>query len=242
MSEVVTLVIDGKDVAASSEQSVLSAANENGIRIPTLCHLEGLSDVGACRLCMVQVEGTSKLLPACVTSVEEGMKVTTTSERLVAYRRGIVELFFLERNHICAVCVANKHCQLQAHASELGLDHFELPPMHPELDVDATHERFILDHNRCILCTRCVRVCDEIEGAHTWDIRGRGADARLVSDLGTPWGSSTTCTSCGKCVQVCPTGALSEKGRSVAEGKARRPYLPYLVAKQRRGNDRTARR
>jgi bidirectional [NiFe] hydrogenase diaphorase subunit len=236
VSEVRTLVIDGKDIAATSDQSVLSAAEENGIRIPTLCHLDGLSEVGACRLCLVEVEGTAKLLPACTTAVEEGMKVTTTSERLIAYRQEIIELFFVERNHVCSVCVANNHCELQAQAAELDVTHFELPALHPDLDVDATHERFILDHNRCILCTRCVRVCDEIEGAHTWDIRGRGASARLVSDFGTPWGDSTTCTSCGKCVQVCPTGALSEKGRSVAEAKAHRPYLPYLVAKHRRGS------
>ncbi|HMK95995.1 MAG TPA: bidirectional hydrogenase complex protein HoxU [Acidimicrobiales bacterium] len=234
MSEVRTLVIDGKDVAASSDETVLSAAKENGIRIPTLCHLDGLSDVGACRLCMVEVEGSRKLLPACATKVEEGMRVTTQSDRLIAYRRNIIELFFLERNHICAVCVANNHCELQAQARELSLTHFELPALHPELAVDATHERFVLDQNRCILCTRCVRVCDEIEGAHTWDISGRGVASRLVSDLGTPWGSSTTCTSCGKCVQVCPTGALFEKGRSVAEPKPRRPYVPYLVKAQRR--------
>ena len=187
MSEVRTLAIDGKDVAATADQSVLSAAKENGVHIPTLCHLEGLSDVGACRLCLVEVEGNPKLLPACTTKVEEGMKVTTSSERLVAYRRDIIELFFLERNHICAVCVANNHCELQDQARELQLTHFELPPLHPELTVDATHERFVLDQNRCILCTRCVRVCDEIEGAHTWDIQGRGANARLVCDLGTPW-------------------------------------------------------
>ena len=238
MSEVRTLVIDGKDVAATEDQSVLSAARESGVIIPTLCHLEGLSDVGACRLCLVEVEGSSKLLPACTTKVEEGMKVTTSSERLAAYRRTIIELFFLERNHVCAVCVANNHCELQEKARELQVTHFELPPLHPEVAVDASHERFVLDQNRCILCTRCVRVCDEIEGAHTWDIRGRGANARLVSDLGTPWGSSTTCTSCGKCVQVCPTGALFEKGRSVSEAKARRPYLPYLIKHRGEGRER----
>jgi bidirectional [NiFe] hydrogenase diaphorase subunit len=236
LSEVRTLVIDGKDVAATSDQSILSAARENSIHIPTLCHLEGLSEVGACRLCVVEVEGSAKLLAACATKVEEGMRVTTASERLMGYRRNIVELFFVERNHVCAVCVANNNCELQDQASYLGLTHFDLAPLHPELSVDATHERFVLDQNRCILCTRCVRVCDEIEGAHTWDIQGRGANARLVSDLGTPWGSSGTCTSCGKCVQVCPTGALFEKGRSVSEPKTRRPYMPYLMRAQRQGS------
>ena len=100
--------------------------------------------------------------------------------------------------------------------------------------MDATHERFGIDHNRCILCTRCVRVCDEVEGAHTWDVMVRGTEARIITDLGTPWGQSATCTSCGKCVQVCPTGALFEKGRSVAEARRRRPYLPYLVAREGR--------
>ena len=234
MAEVKVLDIDGKDVAAASDQTVLAAARENGVHIPTLCHLDGLSEVGACRLCMVEVEGSPRLFPACTTRVEEGMRVTTSSPRLEEYRRRVIELFFLERNHICAVCVANNNCELQSRAREVGLGHFELPPLHPQLDVDASHERFVLDHNRCILCTRCVRVCDEVEGAHTWDVMGRGTGARLVTDLGTPWGASTTCTSCGKCVQVCPTGALFEKGRSVSEPKARRPYLPYLVARQGR--------
>jgi len=234
MSEVRTLVIDGRDIAAGSHESILAVARDNGIAIPTLCHLEGLTDVGACRLCMVEVKGSAKLLPACTTRLEEGMEVTTTSQRLMEYRQTIIEMFFLERNHVCAVCVANNNCELQNQARVLGVDHFELAPLHPDVSVDATHERFVLDQNRCILCTRCVRVCDEIEGAHTWDIRGRGWGSRLVSDLGAPWGSSSTCTSCGKCVQVCPTGALFEKGRSVSEPKARRPYLPYLVGQGRR--------
>lgn len=231
---VLTLVIDGQDVAGSTGQSVLEVARENGIDIPTLCHMDGLSEVGACRLCMVEIAGQRRLQPACVTSIEEGMSVVTNSERLLAYRRQVIELFYQERNHICAVCVANHHCELQDMAQEVGLTHLELPSLHPECGVDATHERFMLDHNRCILCTRCVRVCAEVEGSHTWDVLGRGTGARLIADLGVPWGESTTCTSCGKCVQVCPTGALSEKGRSVAEAKRRRPYLPYLVARNGR--------
>ncbi|MGD1033136.1 MAG: bidirectional hydrogenase complex protein HoxU [Candidatus Dormibacteria bacterium] len=231
---VLTLVIEGQDVAGPAGRTILQVANENGVAIPTLCHLEGLSDVGACRLCMVEVEGQRKLLPACVTTIEEGMKVTVNSDRLMAYRRRIVELLFTERNHVCSVCVADRNCELQDLSVEFGLTHFELPQLHPKASVDATHERFGIDHNRCILCTRCVRVCDEVEGAHTWDVMGRGTEARIITDMGTPWGQSATCTSCGKCVQVCPTGALFEKGRSVGEARRRRPYLPYLVAREGR--------
>ncbi len=223
-----TLVIDGTAVAGADGQTILEVASENGIRIPTLCHLDGLSDVGACRLCVVEVAGSPRLFPACVTQVSEGMAVTTRSDRLDDYRRTIIEMLFVERNHVCAVCVANNNCELQDWAERLGITHLDLPLLAPRAEVDATHDRFVIDHNRCILCTRCVRVCDEIEGAHTWDVMGRGTNARLVTDLGTPWGESDTCTSCGKCVQVCPTGALFEKGRSVAEAKQRRPFLPYL--------------
>jgi bidirectional [NiFe] hydrogenase diaphorase subunit len=161
------------------------------------------------------------------------MEVTTTSERLEHYRRGIVELLFAERNHVCSVCVSNGHCELQSMAQKLGITHIHYPYRFPNAEVDASHDRFIVDHNRCILCTRCVRVCDEIEGAHTWDVMGRGIDSQVITDLNQPWGSSDTCTSCGKCVQVCPTGALFEKGRSVAEMEKRREFLPYLQLMRR---------
>jgi bidirectional [NiFe] hydrogenase diaphorase subunit len=163
-----------------------------------------------------------------VTRVAEGREVVTNSEVLVTYRKRLLELFFSERNHICAVCVSNGHCELQSLAQTLQVDHIEVPYRHPRLPVDASHERFVIDHNRCILCTRCVRVCDEIEGAHTWDVMGRGINARVITDLNQPWGESESCTSCGKCVHVCPTGALVEKGRSVAEMTKRRQFLPYL--------------
>jgi bidirectional [NiFe] hydrogenase diaphorase subunit len=145
-------------------------------------------------------------------------------------------MMFMERNHVCAVCVANNHCELQDTADELGVTHFDLPRISPKVDIDASHRLFAIDHNRCILCLRCVRVCDEIEGAHTWDIMHRGLETRVQTDMGIPWGESTTCTSCGKCVQVCPTGALFEKGRAVARGsKTRRPFLPWMkvVAEER---------
>jgi bidirectional [NiFe] hydrogenase diaphorase subunit len=224
-----TLKIDGKDFSARQDETILAVARQNKIFIPTLCDLRGLSTVGACRLCLVEVKGSNKLLPACVTRVEEGMEVTTTSERLDRYRRSILELLFTERNHICSVCVSNGHCELQTLAQRLQITHVHFPYRYPKVQVDGSHDRFIVDHNRCILCTRCVRVCEEIEGAHTWDVMGRGIDAKVITDLNQPWGSSETCTGCGKCVHVCPTGALFEKGRSVAEMLKRRQFLPYLT-------------
>ena len=226
---VFTLVIDGKDVSAREDESVLQVARENGIPLPTLCALEGLSDIGACRLCLVEVEGVNKLLPACVTKVAEGMKVTTQSERLAKYRKMIVELLLSERNHICSVCVSNGLCDLQTQAQSLGVTHVRYSYLYPALPFDGSHRRFRMDHNRCILCTRCVRVCDEIEGAHTWDVMGRGINARVITDLNQPWGEAESCTSCGKCVQVCPTGALSDKGRAVGEMDKKRQFLPYLA-------------
>ena len=224
-----TLRINGADVAANEGQSILAVATENGIQIPTMCHLDGLSDIGSCRLCVVQVAGSNKLTPACTTAVTEGMEVTTDSEELRAYRQTITEMMFLERNHVCAVCVANNHCELQDLADGLQVDHFELPVINAAVGIDASHPLFAIDHNRCIMCVRCVRVCGEIEGAHTWGVMGSGISERVVTDMGTPWGESPTCTSCGKCVQVCPTGALFEKGRAIGEGsKQRRPFLPYL--------------
>jgi bidirectional [NiFe] hydrogenase diaphorase subunit len=224
-----TLVVDGKAITALEGQTIFAAAWDSGIRIPRLCHLGALSSPGACRLCLVEVEGQKKLQPACLTKVAEEMEVRTDTPALREHRKLIVELLFAERNHVCAVCVVNGACELQQLAADLGVDHIRFQPQYPTLAVDISHERFGVDHNRCILCTRCVRVCDEIEGAHTWDVAGRGRDSRVVSDLGEPWGESSSCTGCGKCVQVCPTGALFLKGKTVAEMRKDRGFLRYIL-------------
>ncbi len=222
-----TLLINDQEVSARSGQTILEVARENDIYIPTLCHLDGLTDVGACRLCVVEIKGNNKLFAACVTTVFEGMEVSTETERLRRHRRTILELLFAERNHVCSVCVSNGHCDLQAMAQQQGLTHVRLPYRNPELTVDASHERFTVDHNRCILCTRCVRVCAEVEGAHVWDVMGRGINSMVITDLHEDWGKSS-CTRCGKCVQVCPTGALFDKSKIGSNHPKYPDFLPYL--------------
>lgn len=225
MQDKITLTIDGQSYDAQPGETILDVARANGVYIPTLCHFPGLSSVGACRLCVVEAKGVPRLLPACVTRVAEGMTITTQSPRLVNYRRMIIELLLAERNHICAMCVSSGHCELQTLAQRLGVTHTRFPYRYPALPVDATHPRFVYDPNRCVVCTRCVRVCAEVEGACTWNVSQRGIHSMLMTDLNQAWGDSPTCTSCGKCVHVCPTGALYEKGKSCGEMVKRRNII-----------------
>jgi bidirectional [NiFe] hydrogenase diaphorase subunit len=209
---VCTLRIDGTDIAVATGTTVLAAARQAGLRIPTLCQHDGISAVGACRLCVVEIEGHDRPMAACVTQATEGLQIRTNSPRLQEIRRTVVEMVFTEGNHVCAVCIANGDCELQDLAVAVGMDHSRLPYRFPQRGVDLSHPRFGLDHNRCVLCTRCVRVCDEVEGAHVWDVGWRGEHCRIIAGLDQPWGEVESCTHCGKCVQVCPTGALFPQG------------------------------
>ncbi|MBI4874628.1 MAG: bidirectional hydrogenase complex protein HoxU [Acidobacteria bacterium] len=227
-----SLRIDGELVSAAEGQTILEAARAAGKHIPTLCYLKGLTATGACRLCIVEVSGVNRLLPACTTPIQDGMSVTTNSQKLNRYRRIAVELLLTERNHYCSVCVSNGQCELQSMAQSLGVTHARYPYTYPKLAADVSHERFVLDHNRCILCTRCVRVCSEVEGAHVWDIGSRGITSVLIAELNRPWGDSRNCTNCGKCVQACPTGALAEKGFATGEMTKRNDNISRLAVRQ----------
>ena len=229
----VKLKIDGVEVNAAEGTTILKAAKASGIIIPTLCSLEGLTAYGGCRLCLVEVSGTPKLFPACTTPVGPGMEVTTQSDKLHEYRKLAVQLLLAERTHICSVCVADDHCELQAMANQLGVDHVMFERHWSCDEVDSTHDFLVIDRNRCILCTRCIRVCDQIEGVHTLDLKLRGKDTQVIMDLDENWGKACSCTSCRKCAKVCPVGAIYVEGEPVEHTK-NRDIAEFIVDRRSR--------
>jgi formate dehydrogenase major subunit len=213
----ITLTINGKKVQGREGNTVLEVCEANDIYVPTLCHLKGLTDLGACRMCVVDIEKERRPVPACTYPAREGLVVQTHNEKLEKYRRLILELMFTERNHLCAQCVASGDCELQSLAYKYQMDNARYPYSWPALPVDSVNDYLVIDHNRCILCGRCIRTCDEIVGVHTLDFGYRGWKDMVVADLNQPLGASS-CISCGACFQVCPTGAIFSKN-SAYKGK-----------------------
>lgn len=206
----ITLTINDRQVKGKAGDTVLEICQANGIDVPTLCHLGGLSDVGACRMCVVEIEKERRPVPACTYPARDGLVVQTNTERLERYRRQILELIFTEHNHFCMFCEASGDCELQKLAYRYQMDNVRYPYTFPSLAVDSLSDYLVIDHNRCILCGRCIRACSELAASHTLDFSQRGWKALVTADLEQPLGESS-CLLCGACVQSCPTGAIFGK-------------------------------
>ncbi len=206
----VRITIDGREISVPAGSTLLDAAKAAGIDIPTLCDHPAIEPIGACRVCLVEIEKQRVLQPACTFPVSEGMVVHTDTQPVLNSRRFVLQLLFSERNHYCMFCQMSGSCELQDLAYANGLDHWEYDRGFPKMAVDASREFFVMDHNRCILCRRCIRACDERVGNSTLWLKKRGAQTMIVADMDVPFGKST-CVSCGTCLQVCPTGALMDR-------------------------------
>ncbi|NJN96821.1 MAG: 2Fe-2S iron-sulfur cluster binding domain-containing protein, partial [Anaerolineales bacterium] len=208
----IKLTINDQAIEVPAGITVLRAAEQAGINIPTLCDHPHLLPYGGCRLCVVEVEGVRTLQPSCTLPVSQGMVVRTDTPKTREAREFVLTLLFSERNHFCMYCqMSGGDCELQNAAYGECMTHWPLQPNWQPYAVDASHNYFVLDHNRCILCRRCIRACGELVGNFTLGVQERGAASILVADLDVPMGEST-CVSCGTCLQVCPTGAIIDRG------------------------------
>jgi formate dehydrogenase major subunit len=173
MDKMVNLQINKRQVRARAGQTVLEAAKAAGIDIPNLCNHPALTPHGACRVCLVEIERQRTLQPACTFPVAEGMKVETESPKVIEERKFVLQMLFSERNHYCMFCEMSGDCELQALAYRYGMDQWTYQNPYPKIPVDGTRKYFIMDHNRCILCRRCIRACGELAANHTREVPGR---------------------------------------------------------------------
>ena len=210
MDKMVNLRMNGRQIRARAGQTVLEAAKAAGIDIPSLCHHPAITPHGACRICLVEIERQRTLQPACTFPVAEGMKVETESPKVIEERKFVLQMLFSERNHYCMFCEMSGDCELQALAYRYGMDHWIYQNPYPKIPVDGTRKYFIMDHNRCILCRRCIRACSELAANNTLGVKFRGARTMVSADMDAPFGEST-CVACGTCLQVCPTGSLVDR-------------------------------
>ena len=212
-AKMVTLTIDGVEVQAPEGTSVMRAAAESGVKIPRLCASDQLEAFGSCRLCLVQIEGMKGLPASCTTPVAQGMQVTTQNPQIADVRRGVMELYISDHPLDCLTCPANGHCELQDMAGVVGLREVRYGyegENHLDAVKDESNPYFTFDPSKCIVCSRCVRACDERQGTFALTIQGRGFGSTVAASQDESFMDSE-CVSCGACVQACPTATLSEK-------------------------------
>lgn len=208
----VTLEIDGTQVTVPAETSVMRAAMIAGVTVPKLCATDSLEPFGSCRLCLVEIEGRRGYPASCTTPVDEGMKVRTQTPKLADIRRGTMELYISDHPLDCLTCSANGDCELQDMAGAVGLREVRYGydgENHLKAEKDTSNPYFTFDPSKCIVCSRCVRACEETQGTFALTIQGRGFESKVASGIENFIDSE--CVSCGACVQACPTATLMEK-------------------------------
>ena len=212
-AETVDIEIDGLPASVRAGTSILRAARESGIDIPKLCATDSLKPFGSCRMCLVEVEGRTGYPASCTTPVEAGMRIRTQTAALASLRRNVMELYISDHPLDCLTCSANGDCELQDMAGAVGLRDVRYGfdgDNHLDAGVDASNPYFQFDASKCIVCSRCVRACDEVQGTFALTIEGRGFGAKVAASIGESFLDSE-CVSCGACVQACPTATLMEK-------------------------------
>ncbi|MFA6030439.1 MAG: NADH-dependent [FeFe] hydrogenase, group A6 [Elusimicrobiota bacterium] len=205
-----TITVNGKTVEAKPGEMLLKTLERAGVKVPTLCNLRDRFPSGACRMCVVECEGQANLVPSCAFPAADGMKVKTHSPRVLRARQTIVELLLASHPDDCLYCVRNNDCELQALAEENGVRQRRYAKPVREPEIDNSSEAIVREQSKCILCGRCVRVCEEVMGVSAIDFVARGSRARVASAFDSGLNLSK-CVSCGQCVVVCPTGALREQ-------------------------------
>ena len=228
MENMVNLKINGLDVQAPANATILEAARLINIDIPTLCYLKEINSIGACRICVVEVKGARSLVTACVYPVAEGMEVTTNSLKVQKARRMTLELILSNHRKDCLDCIRNQNCELQKMAKEFGLEHvrFDQGDMLPEIEDSATH--LVRDNSKCILCRRCVAACKEMQHIAVIGPNDRGFETHISCAFDKNL-ADTPCVSCGQCITVCPTGALYEKDGTEAIWQALNDPTKHVV-------------
>lgn len=206
----IQLTVDGRAVSTPAGSTILQACKASGIKIPTLCHLEGVSSNASCGLCVVEVEGAKSLVRSCVQAAAPGMKIRTGGARVMEARRAVVELLLANHPENCLSCLRNGSCELQSMAELLGVRRKAFPRTKKVTFPDRVGWGVMRDNDKCILCGRCVAVCREMQSVSAIDFMGRGVRSRVAPFMDKPL-SESTCVSCGQCTVVCPTGALTER-------------------------------